>query len=89
MNDAIIETCEMHHDYYKEAGSKTRCPHCLAIGLQVARFDAEREHQTAVDLFDVIAEIAQLVGLQRSEPEICRKKVAAVERLKALLADSQ
>ena len=40
-----------------------------------------KEHQTAVDLFDVIAEIAQLVGIARSEPELCRKVVTAVRRL--------
>lgn len=118
MNEPIIETCDLNHKYYKEAGSDTRCPHCLAIGLQAARDEAARarpilvdicnvvgactadvslaflahlpgevkaqlakEHQTAVDLFDVIAEIAGLVGLERSEPELCRKVVTAVREL--------
>lgn len=152
MNEPIIETCDLHHKYYKEAGSDTRCPHCLAIGLQAARAENERlideahlevratydstvaqawrekltaseeeriharqilveicnvvgactadvsltflthlpgevkariekEHQTAVDLFDVVAEIAQLMGIERSEPEICRKTVTAVREL--------
>lgn len=50
---------------------------------EIARLqmDLKKEHQTACDLFVVIAEIAQLVGIERSEPEICRKTVAAVKRL--------
>lgn len=44
-----------------------------------ARID--EEHQTAIDLFDVVAEIAALVGIERSEPEICRKTVTAVREL--------
>lgn len=41
----------------------------------------EKERQTAVDLFDVVAEIAALVGIERSESEICRKTVTAVREL--------
>jgi hypothetical protein len=153
MNEPIIETCDLHHKYYKEAGSDTRCPHCLTIGLQAARAENERlideahlevratydstvaqawrekltaseaeriharqilveicnvvgactadvsltflahlpgevkariekEHQTAVDLFNVVAEIAALMGIERSEPEICREVVMAVKKMK-------
>ena len=30
MKPPIVETCEMYHNYYKESGSDTRCPICLA-----------------------------------------------------------
>ncbi|MCB1715986.1 MAG: hypothetical protein KDK05_12735 [Candidatus Competibacteraceae bacterium] len=37
MKPPIVETCEMYHNYYKESGSDTRCPICLAIGLKTER----------------------------------------------------
>lgn len=42
MNEPIIETCDLDHKYYKEAGSDTRCPHCLAIGLAMAHAETAR-----------------------------------------------
>jgi methylthioribose-1-phosphate isomerase len=51
--------------------------------VEEAESEATRERQTAVGLFDVIAEIAGLVGIERGEPEICRKVVTAVKKLQS------
>lgn len=58
---------------------------------EVARLQTElaKEHQTAVDLFDVVAKIAALVGLERAEPEICHKTVTAVRQLVQKVHDVQ
>lgn len=159
MNEPVIETCDLYHKYYKEAGSDTRCPHCLAIGLEAARAESKslidkahlevratydsivaqawrealaavemerdtarqilveicnvvgactadvsinfmahlpgevkaqlaKEHQTAVDLFSVIAEIAEFLGIPDSDPELSRKVVAAVMRQGEKLSDA-
>ncbi len=43
-----------------------------------------RAEQTAADLFAVIAEIAEIVGLSGNEPDVCEKVVRKVRSIKTV-----
>jgi len=42
MKEAVIETCEYEHKFYKEGPDKAKCPHCMAIGLDFVREENEK-----------------------------------------------
>ena len=37
LSNPVIETCDYGHKFWKEERKESRCPHCLALGLERAR----------------------------------------------------